>query len=411
MRQCDTAIVGAGPYGLSIAAHLKARGVDFRIFGRPMEMWREHMPQGMRLKSEGFASSLFDPSSNFTLEHYCKQNGIPYARIGMPVPIEVFTSYALEFQRRFVAQLEPASVTYVEKARDGFRLRLENGEELESRRVIMAVGLRHYQHIPRPLSDLAEEFLTHSSCHSNLQGFRGKEVVVVGAGSSAFDLAALLHQSGASVEVLARRQFVHFHNPPKKRTLLDKLRRPFSGLGPGWNLVLCTNLPLVFRKMPEKFRLEKVKRVLGPAPGWFIKEQIVDKVPVTTGATISEIVVEGKRVKLSFSDSRGLQKTLVADHVIAATGYKVDLARLQFLDPNLRAQLKTVDHAPFLSSNFESSVPGLYFVGVSAANTFGPLLRFAFGAGFTARRLSKHLAKSAQETRASETYLSREPAA
>lgn len=411
MRQCDTAIVGAGPYGLSIAAHLNARGVDFRIFGKPMQMWLEHMPRGMRLKSEGFASSLFDPGSTFTLGHYCRRNGIPYAAIGLPVPIEVFTSYALEFQRRFVPHLEPSSVTSIEKTRGGFRLCLEHGEELESRRVIMAVGLRHYQHIPLPLFGLPEEFLTHSSYHSNLEEFQGKEVAVVGAGSSAFDLAALLQQTGASVQVLVRRQFIHFHNPPKKRTLLDKMRRPFSGLGPGWNLVLCTNFPLIFRKMPEKFRLEKVKRVLGPAPGWFIKEQIVGKVPINLGATINQVAIEGKRVKLVFSDNSGSQKTLVADHVIAATGYRVDLGRLQFLDPSLRAQLKTVDHAPFLSSNFESSVPGLYFVGVSAANTFGPLLRFAFGAGFTARRLSKHLAKSAQETRASETYFSREPAA
>src|SRR5712664_2434051 len=106
MTACDVAIIGAGPYGLSIAAHLKAWGVDFRIFGSPMHTWLTHMPKGMRLKSEGFASSLYDPGSTFTLEAYCKEKEIPYGRLGRPVPLEVFTAYGLEFQKRFVPELE-----------------------------------------------------------------------------------------------------------------------------------------------------------------------------------------------------------------------------------------------------------------------------------------------------------------
>ena len=54
-------VIGAGPYGLSIATHLRAQQLSFRIFGEPMASWRHHMPQGMSLKSEGFASDLYDP--------------------------------------------------------------------------------------------------------------------------------------------------------------------------------------------------------------------------------------------------------------------------------------------------------------------------------------------------------------
>lgn len=168
-----------------------------------------------------------------------------------------------------------------------------------------------------------------------------------------------------------------------------------TGIGPGWKLFWCVNAPLVFRKMPQEFRFEKVRTVLGPAPCWFIKEQVVGKIPLNVDVRITEAKVLDGRVSLQLTDSRGTQSTLVADHVIAATGYKVDLRRLTFMDSDLQSAILSAEQTPVLSSNFESTVPGLYFVGTSAANTFGPLLRFAFGAGFTAQRLSRHLAKSA----------------
>jgi hypothetical protein len=96
----DVAIIGAGPYGLSIAAHLAARGVSYRIFGSPMHTWLTQMPRVMRLKSEGFASTLYDPDSAFTLAKYCAQQGIPYADLGLPIPLVTFASYGQEFQRQ-----------------------------------------------------------------------------------------------------------------------------------------------------------------------------------------------------------------------------------------------------------------------------------------------------------------------
>jgi thioredoxin reductase len=394
---CHVAIIGAGPYGLSIAAHLKARGVNFRIFGDPMHTWLAHMPKGMRLKSEGFASSLYDPASVFTLETYCQEKGIPYAKTGLPVPLEVFSAYGLEFQKRFVPELDKRLVDSVERSAEGFRIQLEDGAVFSARNVVMAIGLTHYKYLPPILDTLPEEFVTHSSRHTDLGRFQGRHVIVVGAGASALDLAALLHQAGADVQVMARKPVIKFHDPPKKRepSFVDQLRNPITGIGPGWKLFLCTEAPLLFRQMPLQFRLEKVRCLLGPAPCWFTKQQVVGKVKFNTGARIVEARVRNGQVSLQIADSEGTQKTLVADHVIAATGYKVDLRRLHFMDSDLQSEIQAVEHTPVLSSNFESSVPGLYFVGASAANTFGPLLRFAFGAGFTARRLSRHLAKSA----------------
>ncbi|WP_158748513.1 NAD(P)-binding domain-containing protein [Acidobacterium sp. S8] len=401
MSKSSVVIIGAGPYGLSLAAHLKAVGIEHRVFGRPMHTWMTQMPQGMCLKSEGFASSLYEPRGQFTLAQYCRERKIPYADSGLPVRIETFVEYGLEFQRRFVPGLEDRMVMSVDQADNGFSILLDNGEEVIADKVVVAAGISHFAHVPPVLAGLPEEALTHSSSHADLSKFRGKEVAIIGAGASALDLAALLHQAGASVQVIARKSAIRFHNPPSKkpRTLFERASSPATGIGAGWKLFFCVNTPWAFRWLPENTRLKAVKNILGPAPGWFIKEQVVGKMPLHLGMSLKSAYVDKSRVQIDLIDSDGKPTHLAVDHVIAATGYKVDLQRLQFLSPEIQGSIQSVEKTPVLSSNFMSSVPGLYFVGTSAANTFGPLMRFAFGAGFAAQRVCAHLATAAsQET-------------
>jgi thioredoxin reductase len=401
MSKCHVVIIGAGPYGLSVAAHLNAVGVDFRIFGRPMHTWMTQMPRGMRLKSEGFASSLYDPNSSFTLGNYCRERNTQYADIGVPVPLETFIDYGLEFQKRFVPNLEDKLVVSVERIDSDFRVILDDGEEVSARKIVVAAGISHFAYVPSIVSTLPKAFWSHSSLHNELGQFKDREVSVIGAGASALDLAAFLHENGASVQLIARKPAIRFHDPPspKPRTYLERFRSPMTGIGFGWKLYLYANAPWVFRQLPQRYRLKAVKTILGPAPGWFVKEQVVGKLPFHLGATITQAKVQNGRVNLELADSDGKRKVLFADHVIAATGYKVDLQRLKFLTPGIQSDIRSVEESPVLSSNFESSIPGLYFVGTSAANTFGPLMRFAYGAGFAARRVSAHLAKSAHQMR------------
>ena len=393
MTHCNVAIIGAGPYGLSIAAHLRVCGIEHRIFGRPMDTWLTRMPRGMRLKSEGFASSLYDANLEFTLGAYCKREGLPYADIGLPVALETFTRYGLEFQKRFVPQLENKLVASLSRSSAGFQLRLVDGEVCCVRTVIVAVGLTHYAYMPPLFSDMPEEFVSHSSARHTFEDFQGRSVAVVGSGASALDLAALLRQASADVQLVARSSTIRFHDPPRKRSLWARMRAPNTGLAHGWNLVFCTKAPGVFHWMPERFRLDFVRRTLGPAPGWFIKQEVVGKVPFHLGVNVTAAKVRNSRVHLELTNRAGERRPLVADHMIAATGYRVDLRRLTFLTSDLRSAIDDVEQTPILSSNFESSVPGLYFVGTSAANSFGPLLRFAFGARFTATHLTKRLAR------------------
>lgn len=232
MKKHDLVIIGAGPYGLSLAAHLGKRGMDFRIFGSPMRTWRTEMPKGMRLKSEGFASSLYDPSSEFTLAQFCEQSNLPYADQGLPVPLDTFSAYGLEFQERYVPQVEDKQVVSLQPFPLGFELRLADGEIVAARRVVVAVGLTHFGYVPPMLSELPSEFVTHSSQHRDLDRFKGRDVAVIGAGASALDLAALLHQVGASVQLIARTSSIRFHDrAPVPRPLRDRLRAPTTGLG------------------------------------------------------------------------------------------------------------------------------------------------------------------------------------
>jgi thioredoxin reductase len=394
----DVAIIGAGPYGLSIAAHLRARNVAFRIFGTPMSSWRNHMAAGTLLKSFGFASSLYDPGSTFTLEHFCQERGLPYSAVVDPVSLENFIAYGIEFQKRFVPELEQTNITSLRRSPGGFTLTTETGEIVSARRVVIAVGITYFGNVPPIFADLPHELVTHSSQHTEVSQFAGRTVAVIGAGASAADLAGLLQEAGAETHMIARSDAIHFHDPPEPepRPLSARLLMPRSGLGQGWPARLCTELPLVFHALPKKIRFRAVHRVNGPAPGWFAKSKVVGHVTLHLSTTLKEVNKNATGVRLLLGQADGTTKELHVDHVIAATGYKVKLTRLDFLDKDLRSEMTSVEDTPVLNTNFESSVPGLYLVGLAAANSFGPLCRFAYGAKFTSDRITRHLASTAR---------------
>jgi len=393
----ETAIIGAGPYGLSIAAHFRRRGIPFRIFGRPMDSWMAHMPKGMMLKSDGFASNIYDPDSKFTLKQFCAERGVEYADMGTPVRLETFGDYGLAFRDRMVPELEDKLVVDIKRVADGFLLRLDDGEEVKSKRVVLAVGITHFEYVAESLAHLPAELLSHSYRHHELSKFKGRNVVVVGAGSSAIDLAGLLRDAGADVQLVARATALRFHTGPKQgkpRSWWQKIRHPDSGLGPGLRSRFFADAPALFHYLPEGLRINLVRRTLGPSAGWFVKDKVMGRVPLVLGHSVERAEAENGKVRLHLRELDGSAREIVTDHVIAATGYKVNVERLAFLDSGIRSKLKCVNATPLLSSNFESSVPGLYFVGIAAANSFGPVMRFAFGAGFAAKRLTQTVVKS-----------------
>ena len=391
----DAAIIGAGPYGLSLAAHLAATKLSYRIFGTPMSSWRNHMPWGTLLKSDGFASSLYDPGSTFTIAEYCRERSLGYSDVGLPVPIETFIAYGLEFQKRFVPQVEETDIIAVERTPGGFQLTTRSGDIVHAKRVVVAAGITHFAYIPPEFAGMPRELVTHSSEHTGAAAFKGQKIAVIGAGASAVDLAGLLHEAGADVHLIARRSAIAFHEPSHEpRPFAQRVLMPRSGLGLGWRSRLCTDAPLLFHTLPFKLRKRAVQRHLGPAPGWFARSKFEGRVTKHLGTRMKQVGLRGSAISLAFTQQDGSDTEMQFDHVVAATGYRVSLQRLQFMHAALREQTVTVEDVPILNRNFQSSVPGLYFVGLASSNSFGPLCRFAYGAKFTSKRLAQHLAST-----------------
>jgi thioredoxin reductase len=397
----QVAVIGAGPYGVTTAAHLQLAGIDFRIFGRPMHRWQCRMPRGMVLKSEGCGSSLSDPTGGHTLAQYCAEKQLPYGAWGVPVSIDVFTQYALSFQRELVPNVEDVMVTAIDASNDGFELRLANGTIARAGKVVVATGLEYAAHIPPEIAGLPSGLLSHSSDHHELSGFKGKDVTVIGGGQSALETAALLSELGASVRLLVRKPSLSWGERPRvfRRTAYQRLRYPVSGLGRGLAAWAYCNVPMLFRHLPQQVRLERVKTALGPAGAWWLKDRVVGRLQTMSNTVVLRADQKGSRAVLRAIGPDGRSFDLATDHVIAATGYRFSLRRLPFLSGGLRSRLRTEQEFPALSSNFESSVPGLYFTGVASAGCFGPAMRFLVGTGITGRRVAGHIAATTRQGR------------
>jgi thioredoxin reductase len=393
--RCDVAIIGAGPYGLSLAAHLAASGIDFRIFGRRLATWAEHMPRDMQLKSDGFASNLSAPHEAASLKAWCTEHRVAYANQGQPIALDHFLAYGAAFQRRFVPQLEEIEVSAVEPSGDEFDLTRADGARVRAKHVVVAVGISHFAHIPLPLANLSRDVLSHSYEHRDGARFRGQRVVILGAGSSAIDLAAHLATSGAETRLVTRAESIAYNSVPDAdaETLLYRIRKPASGIGRGWRSYFCANAPLLFYRLPQSLRRRAIESHMNPAAGWFMRDRIEGRVGTSFGRVVANARERDGGVVLTLFDRAGHHDTVECDHVIAATGYRVDTRRLRFLAPQLRSRMASMRHIPVVSDQFETPVPGLHVIGPAVIDSFGPLMRFMVGAEFAAPHLAARFAR------------------
>jgi FAD-dependent urate hydroxylase len=388
----ETAIVGAGPYGLSIAAHLRAAGLPFEIFGTPLESWRSFMPEGMLLRSEPFASSLWDPKRNFTLKRFSAERKIYYQRARNPVSLTQFLDYAEWFRQGAVGEIHDVKVQRIRRNSHTFSLDLADGSSLEARRVILATGQMAFRYVPPEISDLPEPLCKHSTLLGDVKAYSGRDCTIIGGGQSALETAALLHEAGATVRVLARARQINWNGEPIiHRTLVDWIREPEAGLCAGWGCLAVSELPRVFRWLfPADKRRRYVATSFGPAGAWWLRERVEGKIDVLFRHQIQSAQDAGGRLRLVVKGPEGLKEVLT-DHVIAATGFKIDLDRLDYLDPALKKNIAREDYAPALDASFETSVPGLFLVGAVSAPAFGPVMRFMFGAKHAAPILARRL--------------------
>lgn len=386
------AIIGAGPYGLSLAAHLRAAGVSFRIYGRAMESWEAFMPPGMQLKSHPWSSNLSAPGEGYTLQDYCREQGVAYDHALLMVSRDLFIGYGRAFQQRYAADLADKTLQRLEPVAGGFRLTFADGDVSEARRVVVATGIRPFAYTPPVLAALPEGRVSHSADYGPLDAMVGRRVAVVGGGASAIDLTVLLREAGAEPTLVARTKALAFLPPasPLPRSALKAALKPNSGLGTGWYLWLCANAPQVMHALPGPLRRHLVRHTLGPLAGPGLRERLAGT-PTYLGRDLAAVESGKDRIRISFAGTSA-PPPIEVEHVIAATGYRTDLGRLDFLPPKLRVDIRTAGGAPLLNAAYESSVPGLHFIGAAAAPSHGPVARFVYGVEHAAQTLTRRFA-------------------
>jgi len=379
---CEVAILGAGPYGLSAAAHLGS--FDTKVFGATMAFWQNHMPQGMLLRSPREASNISAPGRRFSLSAFEREHRLEAVQ---PLPLETFIEYGTWFQRQIGASYQ-RPVRLLERENSCFRLTLEDGESVVARAVIVAAGIRPFARRPAEFAHLSSEHASHSVDHADLSPFRGRKVLVVGGGQSAVESAALLHESGATVELLVRAECINWLTRSgllhKAKPIRRMLYAP-SDVGPA-GISWLIALPDAFRLIPRRLQDPLAQRsIRAAASGWLIPR--VSEIAITTAGNVEAAGVANRKVQVTLNGG----DVRIVDHVLLATGYQVDIGGYDFLSPHLLGEILRHGGYPRLGRGFETSVPGLYFVGAPAAWSFGPLFRFVAGTGYAAASIAASL--------------------
>jgi len=385
----DVAVLGAGPYGLAAAGALRDAGMSVVALGRPMSFW-EGMPRGMRLRSPYVASSIGGPAGPRSLDAFAADTG---TTIQPPVPLEQFIQYGHWVQKRAAPDLDTREVSRVEREDGVFRLALADGDDVVARRLVIAAGIATFPRIPALFSGLPETQVSHASAHRDLSVFRDQRVLVIGAGQSALESAALMAESGAQVQIAARADVVHWlRRHPWLRSLgpvSELIYAPAEVGPPVWcRLVEAPNL---VRLMPSNRRHQLDRRSIRPAGAGWLRERVVDSIPLSLNREVVEVASAPTGVTVTFQDDQ----EVVVDHVLLGTGYRVDLSHYTFVGPSLLSEVRKAHGYPVMGRGFQSSVPGLHFLGAPSAWRFGPLMRFVAGTDFTARELTRVLTRSA----------------
>ena len=274
----------------------------------------------------------------------------------------------------------------MEKNGAGFRLTLEDGETWKARRVIIAAGIMPFAWQPPEFKHLPFTLASHACAHCDLSRFAGKKVAVIGAGQSALESAALLREMGAEVEVFVRAPFVRwlwrqkwFHTfKPVARLLYAPPDVGQAGLS---HIVARPNL---FRRLPRPVQDRWGKRAIRAAGAAWLNPRCAP-IRIKTSTSVISASPRGERLSLRLSDNT----ERFVDHMLLATGYRVDISRYPFLTGQILESIRRINGYPQLDSGFQTSMPGLHFLGAPAAWSFGPLMRFVAGAEFASRAVTR----------------------
>jgi FAD-dependent urate hydroxylase len=347
----------------------------------------------MLLRSFPEATTIADPTGRLTIGAFETATG---RVVGSPVALSDFIEYGEWFQSRAVPDVDDRQVRTLEGHASGFRLTLDDGENVDAQRVVVAAGIGYFAWVPPDFADFHRSLVSHSSEHSDFSAFGGRRVLVVGSGQSGLESAALLHEAGAEVKLLARApklQFLRGESLHDRSGPLRGLFYPAWGVGPpvlNWFM----GAPSVYRALPSRLREPCARRAIRPAGAAWLRDRL-SSVPIAVGRTAVGLEEQNGGLRVALDD--GSEE--IADHVLVATGYRVDIRRYPFLDSDLATRIDKAGEFPRLNRDYESSVEGLHFVGAPAAASFGPGMRFVSHTGVAAEAITRAITRRGSPVR------------
>jgi cation diffusion facilitator CzcD-associated flavoprotein CzcO len=353
-------VIGAGPYGVAIAARAVECGIDTTVVGKPMESWTQHMPRGMFLRSG--PDWHLDASGVDTFEAYLEEESIEPTDID-PVPIDVFLGYAAWFQSQKKVVGNHRLVTRLVADDGRFVATLDDDSEIRSDVVVAAPGNLCFRQLPDWAAAVPDDLGAHTCDLVDLTALRDARVLIVGGRQSAYEWAALLCDHGA-----ARIDLVHRHDVPRFERVSWRFVDAYIDATlstPGWwRSLSSTEQQAVARRFWEVGRLT--------LEWWLPPRLLEDRVHRWPGTEVVEVTADDvDSVTVTLSNGCGLN----VDRIVFATGYEVDLPRVPYLD-GVIADVERVDGAPVLDASFQTSVDGLYVPGFAATRDFGPFFGF-----------------------------------
>jgi FAD-dependent urate hydroxylase len=357
----DVIIIGSGPFGISIAAHAVASKLEYKLFGYPMDFWKNQMPQDMFIRTPHEFVSFSDSKEELTIQHFSEETG---TELVTPLPRPIFVEYANWFARKAGIEFTPNLITKVTQKDGYYEVTADTGVSYDTKNIIVATGVEHYKHLPSFLNNFPAHLVSHTSGYTSFAQFKGKKVVVLGSGQSAWEAAGLLHRDGADVELVYRKEAANY-------------------AGSRENEIALRDVGDIFYQLP----LEEKKQGWGQSAGsvaHFLKPYVEGIVPQNGSVAIEKVEqVNDEEIRLVLSN--GTEK--IVNHIIAATGFHINLDKVPFFDADLLTGIEREEgyaQFPMLNESFESSLPGLYFAGPLSSHSHGPTFRFILGLRKTA---------------------------
>jgi thioredoxin reductase len=357
----DVIIIGAGPYGISLASYAVRNGLSYKLLGYPMDFWKNQMPQNMFIRTPYELVRFPDPKNELSIHHFAKETG---ATPSDPLPRPVFVDYAFWYAQKTGVQFTPEWVNSVTKEHDYFVVKTEENNIYKTKNVIIATGIQEFKYVPEIFQNIALHLVSHTTGYTTFEQFKDKDVIVIGSGQSAWEASALLHEANSNVQLIYRKE------------------HPVYG-GSKSGEVILRFIGNIFYKLPQMLKKKLWNIASETVPiARFLRPYVEGKVFEISGTKVESVIAHNEKVHLKLSN--GEEK--IADHVIVASGFKINLDKVPFIY-DLKNQIIREEgqvQFPKLNQNFESSIKGLYFAGPLSSHSHGPTFRFILGLGKTA---------------------------